>query len=225
MWRRCHRFPLCIGKVCQLLSALGLHVACLLVVEAFSVIVALCFLGRFILCIVGLVLALDVHAFACVFALFALAFALRVRSELPWHRLTVGVLLCSRDIENLLSHLIPACDSDAVQDEMLFNSHVLHSQHRHSYLDVVVYGLCGLVLVVAHGSLERHQLGWNVVSESVTQHVHQESDIPRPKLGLPTTAVVITRMLYIFVLSALSSLPRVALSFGVDDVSVVVNSC
>ena len=64
-------------------------------------------------------------------------------------------------------------------------SHVLHSQHRHSYLDIVVYGLCGLVLVVVHSSLERRQLGWNVVSESVLQHVHQESHIPRPKLGLP----------------------------------------
>ena len=48
-----------------------------------------------------------------------------------------------------------------------------------------VYSLCGLVLVVVHGSLEYCQLGWNVVSESVPQHVHQESHIPRPKLGLP----------------------------------------
>ena len=89
--------------------------------------------------------------------------------------------MCSRDLENLLSHLIPACDSDAVPDEVLFHSHVLHALHRQSYLDIVVYGLCGLVLVVVHGSLERRQPGWNVVSESVHQHVHQESYIPRPK--------------------------------------------
>ena len=69
MWRRCHRFPLCIGKVFQSLSALGLHVACLLAVEALSLIVALCFLGRFVLCILGLVFALDV------LAVFALGFA------------------------------------------------------------------------------------------------------------------------------------------------------
>ena len=85
--------------------------------------------------------------------------------------------LCSRDLENLLSHLIP--------DEVLFHSQVLYPQHRHSYLDVVVYGLCGLVLVVVYGSRKCCQLGWNVVSESVHQHVHQESHIPRPKLGLP----------------------------------------
>ena len=82
--------------------------------------------------------------------------------------LTVDVLLCSRDLENLFSRLIPACDSDAVPDEVLFHSHVLHHQHRHSHLDIVVYGLCGLVLVVVHGSFECCQLGWNVVSESGT---------------------------------------------------------
>ena len=76
-----------------------------------------------------------------------------------WHWLTVDLLLCSRDLENLLSHLIPACDS-------------------------VDHSLCGLVLVVVYGSLECCWLGWNVVSVYVPQHVHQESHIPRPKLGL-----------------------------------------
>ena len=70
-----------------------------------------------------------------------LALALRIRSELHWQWLTVDVPLCSRDLENLLSHLAPACDPDAVPDEVLFASHVLHPQHRHSYLDVVVFGL------------------------------------------------------------------------------------
>ena len=74
--------------------------------------------------------------------------------------------LCSRDLENLLSHLIPACDSDAVPHEVLFHSHVLHPQHRHPYLDVVVYGLCGLVLVVVYGSLECCQLGWNLYTST-----------------------------------------------------------
>ena len=135
-------FPLCLSKVFQSLSALGPHVACLVAVEALSLIVALCFLGRFVLHILGLVFALDVLAFAFAFAVFALAFALRIRSELHWHWLTVDVLLCARDLKNLLSHLIPACDSDAVPDKVLFHSHVLQSQHRHSYLDIVVYGLC-----------------------------------------------------------------------------------
>ena len=51
----------------QSLSALGLHVACLLAVEALSLIV--------VLCILGLAFALDVLA-------SAFAFALRIRSEL-----------------------------------------------------------------------------------------------------------------------------------------------
>ena len=160
-----------------------LHVACLLAVEALSLVVALCFLGRVVLSIFACALDLGVLAIAFAFAVFALAYARRIRSELDWHRLTVDVLLCSRDLEDLRSHLIPDCDSDAVPDEVRFDSHVLQSQHCHAYLDVV-YGLCGLVLVVVHGSLER-QLGWNVVSESVPQHVHQESHIPRPKLGFP----------------------------------------
>ena len=181
MWRCCHRVLLCLGKVFQSLSALGPHVTCFVALEALSPTDAFRFLGRFVLHILGLVFALEVLAFAS--ALFALAFALRVHSELHWHWLTVDVLLCSRDLENLLLHLIPACDSDAVPDEVLFHSHVLHPQHRHSYLDVVVYGLCGLVLVVVYGSLERCQLGRNVVSESVHQHVHQESHIPRPTFG------------------------------------------
>ena len=42
-----------------------------------------------------------------------------------------------------------------------------------------------VVLVVVHGSLERRQLGWNVVSESEPQHIHQESHMLRSKLGLP----------------------------------------
>ena len=71
----------------------------------------------------------------------ALALALRICSGLHWRWSTVDVMLCSRDLENLLSHLIPACDSDAVPDEVLFDSHVLHSQHRHSYLDIVVNGI------------------------------------------------------------------------------------
>ena len=58
-------------------------------------------------------------------------------------------------------------------------------QHHLLDLEIVVYGLCGLVLIVVHGSLECRQLGWNVVSESAPQHVHQESHIPRSKLGLP----------------------------------------
>ena len=93
---------------------------CLVAVEALSLIVALCFLGRFVLHVLGLVFALDVLAFASAsaFALFALTFALRIRSELHWHWLTVDVLLCSRDLENLLSLLISACDPDAVPDEV-----------------------------------------------------------------------------------------------------------
>ena len=95
------------------------------------------------LSVLALALGLDVLAFAFALAVFALAvFALRIRAELHRHWLTVDVLLCSRDLENLFSHLCPACDPDAVPDEVLFDSHVLHPQDRHAYLDVVVYGLC-----------------------------------------------------------------------------------
>ena len=45
-------------------SALGLHVACLVAVEALSLIVALCLLGRLGLSVLAFALALDVLAFA-----------------------------------------------------------------------------------------------------------------------------------------------------------------
>ena len=69
-------------------------------------IVILCFLGRFVLCILALAFALDVLAFAFAFAVFAFAvfafaLALRIRSELHPHRLAVDVLPCSRDLEDL----------------------------------------------------------------------------------------------------------------------------
>ena len=160
----------------------GTTVHVFLLAEALSLIVALCFLGQFVLCILGLVFALDVLCLClcCISPCPCSSDSLRAALAS-----VVDALLCSRDLENLLSHLIPACDPDAVPVEVLFHLHVLHPQHRHSCFDVVVYGLRGLVLVVVHGSLERRQLGWNVVSESVHQHVHRESHTPRPKLGLP----------------------------------------
>ena len=79
----------CLDKIFQSLLALVPHVTCFVAVEALSLIVALFFLGRFVLHILGLVFVLDVlafvFAFAFAFALFALAFALRIRSELHWH--------------------------------------------------------------------------------------------------------------------------------------------
>ena len=64
MWRRCHRFPFCLGKDSQSLSALGPHVTCFVALEALSLIVALCFRGRFVLCILALAFPLDVLAFS-----------------------------------------------------------------------------------------------------------------------------------------------------------------
>ena len=96
--------------------------------------------------------AFRVLAFAFGLAVFALVFALRTRTDLHWHRLTVSVLLCSRDLEDFLSHLCPARDPYAVPDEVRFDPHVLHPQH------------C------------RRQLCRYVVFESVRQHVHQESN-------------------------------------------------
>ena len=55
-----------------------------------SPIVVFLFLGRFI---------------PCVPAVFTLAFALRLHTDLRWHRIAVSVLLCSRDLEDFLSHL------------------------------------------------------------------------------------------------------------------------
>ena len=49
----------CLGKVFQRLSALGLHVACLVAVGALSLIVALCLLERFCLSVLAFALALD----------------------------------------------------------------------------------------------------------------------------------------------------------------------
>ena len=149
------------------------YVACLLEAESLSLIIALCFLGRFVLGILGLVFALCL----CLCYLCP-CLCSSDRSELRWHRLTLDVLLRSRDPENLLSHLIPACDSDAVPGEVLFHSHVLHSQHRHSYLDIVVYGLCGLVLVVVYEPLERRQLVMNVVCKSPTNLVRSLAPTP-----------------------------------------------
>ena len=86
----------------------------------------------------SLVLCILALAFALVLAFFALALALRMRTDLHWHKPSVSVLLCSRDLEGFLSHLYPVCDPCAVPDEVRFDPHVLHPQHRHTGLDVVV---------------------------------------------------------------------------------------
>ena len=61
------------------------------------------------------------HSAFRVLAVFALALALRMRTDLQWHRIAVSVLLCSRDLEDVLSRLCPARDPRAVLDEVRFD--------------------------------------------------------------------------------------------------------
>ena len=77
-------------------------------------------------------------AFALVSSVLALAFARRMGTDLHWHRIAVSAQLCSRDLEDVLSRLCPARDPHAVLDEVRFDSHVLHPQHCHTSLGVVV---------------------------------------------------------------------------------------
>ena len=66
----------------------------------------------------------------CVLAMLAFALALRLHTDLHWHKIAVNVLLCSRDLEDFLSHLYTARDSCAFPDETSFNSPV-PSAHSH----------------------------------------------------------------------------------------------
>ena len=60
---------------------------CLSAVVTLSPIVVFHFLGRFV---------------PCVLAVFALALALRLHTDLHWHKIAVSVLLCSRGLEDFL---------------------------------------------------------------------------------------------------------------------------
>ena len=108
-------------------------------------------------------------AFASALAVFALAFPLRMYTDLYWQ-----VHLCSRDLDDFLSHLCPARDPCAVPDEVRFDPHVLHTS-----LGVLVGSFRRLTL--KYETFERCQLCRYVVCESVRQHVHQKSN----KLWLP----------------------------------------
>ena len=150
-------FPLCIGKVFQSRFTSRLHVGCLLTEATPSQIVRFHFLGR---------LVLRILAFASAFrvlAVFALALALRMRTDLHWHRIAVSVLF--HDLEDVLSRLCPARDPRAVPDEVRFDPHVLHPQHCHTSLGVIANSFRWLTLV---------QLCRYAVFELV-QHVAQES--------------------------------------------------
>ena len=96
--------------------------------------------------------------------LLALALALRLHTDLHWHIIAVDVLLCSRDLEVLLSHLYTARDSCAFLDETSFDSLVLHSQHIHIRHDVIDQSLSYLCRYV--------------VFAFARQHVPQESNKP-----------------------------------------------
>ena len=77
---------------------------------------------------------MPVFALAFALAVLALAFAPQTHTG---HKLAVIVLLCSRDLEDFLSHLCPARDPCAVLDEVRFDPHVLHPQHCRTSLGVV----------------------------------------------------------------------------------------
>ena len=100
MWHRGHWLPFDLGKVFQSLSALGLHVACLLAVETLSPRPCLCLC----LCLCPCPCSSD-----------------SLRAALAMVDCDV-YCLCSRDLENVLSHL---CDPHAVLGEVLFDSNVL----------------------------------------------------------------------------------------------------
>ena len=72
-------------------------------------------------------LVLCILAHASVFSVLAFASVL-----------AVCVLLCSRDLEDVLSSLCPARDPRAVPDGVRFDPHVLHPQHCRTGLGVVV---------------------------------------------------------------------------------------
>ena len=96
--------------------------------------------------------------------MLAVALALRLHTDPHWHKIAVNVLLCSRDLEVLLSHLYTARDSSAFPDETSFDSPNLHSQHihiRHYVIDHSLRDLCRYV-----------------VFAYARQHVPQESKKP-----------------------------------------------
>ena len=119
-------FPLCIGQVLRSRPALGLCMTCLPAVATLSPVIIFHFLRQFV---------------PCVLAMLALVHALRLHTDLHWHKIAVNVLLCSRDLEDFLSHLYTARDSCAFPDETSFNSPIFHPQHTHICHDVVDHSL------------------------------------------------------------------------------------
>ena len=61
----------------------------------------------------------------------------RLRLHTDLLKITVSVLLCSRDLEDFLSHLYPAHNPYAFPDETSLDSPVLHPQHSQICHDVV----------------------------------------------------------------------------------------
>ena len=105
------------AKVLQSRPAPGLCTTCLPAMVTFSPIVVFHFLRRFL---------------PCILAMLALVHALRLHTDLHWHKIAINVLLCSRELEVLLSHLYTARDSCAFPDETSFDSLVLpFSAHSH----------------------------------------------------------------------------------------------
>ena len=109
-------FPLCIGQVFQSRPAPGLCTTCFPAIITLSLIVVFHFLRRFLLCIL---------------AMLASVLALRLYTDLHWHEIAVNVLLCSRDLEVLLSHLYTARDSCAFLDEKLRLARPPFPAHSH----------------------------------------------------------------------------------------------
>ena len=163
MWRiRCcaarsgicsHWFPLCIGQVFQSRPAPGLCMTCLPAV-------AIHYLRRFL---------------PCILAMLAFALALRLHTDLHWHKIAVSALLCSRDLEVLLSYLYTARDSCAFTDETSFDSLVLHSQHIHIRHDVIDRSLSYLCRYVVFAFARQH-----VPQESNTPWVPFSHELPPP---------------------------------------------
>ena len=145
-----HWFPLCISQILQPRPGPGLCTACLPAMITLSSDRRLSLTQTFF--------------FLASLPRLLLPFALRLHTDLHWHKIAVNALLCSRDLEVLLSHLYTARDSCAFPDGTSFDSLVLHSQHihiRHDFIDHSLSYLCRYV-----------------VFASATQHIPQESKKP-----------------------------------------------
>ena len=112
-----HWFLLCIGQILRSRPALGLCMTCLS--NTFS--------DR------RLSLSRTI-----VLAVFALVLALRLHTDLLWHKIAVSVLSSSRDLEDFLSHLYPARDPCVFTDEARLDSPILHPHRIHMMSSITV---------------------------------------------------------------------------------------